>query len=158
VFVTGLMFATVTGIVGGRLSDRIGRKRVVYVANSVVALAAIAFLVSPSLSYVFVVASVFGLGFGAYYGVDWALACDVLPKKEDAAKDMAVWHISMVLPQTIVLPISGLLLGMYGSRTSQGPQGILFHYHFAGYVTIFCMAAAFLVLSAVLLRNVRGAR
>jgi Na+/melibiose symporter-like transporter len=158
VLVTSLIFATASGIVCGRLSDRIGRKRVVYAANAVIALAVLAFLFSPSLGYILIVAAVFGMGYGAYYGVDWALACDVLPAKEDAAKDMAVWHISMTLPQAIALPISGWLLGLFGSWTSQGPSGPVSHYHLAGYVVIFSLAAALLLLGAVLLRNVRGVR
>jgi len=158
VLIIGLVCATITGLLGGRLSDRIGRKRVIYVANTAVALTCIAFLFSHSLAYAAVVAGFFGLAYGAYYSVDWALACDVLPSKEDAAKDMAVWHISMVLPQTIVLPISGMLLGSFGRSVSHTPTGYITHYTFAGYVAIFSLAAFFLLLGAFFLRNVRGVR
>ena len=155
----GLICATFTGLLGGTLSDRVGRKRVVYVANTVIALACFAFLLSPSLSYVFVVAAVFGLGFGAYYSVDWALGCDVLPNKEEAAaKDMAVWHISMVLPQSIALPIAGLLLGAFGRTMTHTAIGDVAHYTRSGYTAIFSLAACFLLLGAILLRNVRGVR
>lgn len=157
--VTSLLCATVTGLLGGVISDRVGRKRVVYVANAVIALACLLFPFLHSLAYAFVVAVVFGLGFGAYYSVDWALGCDVLPNKEmDAAKDMAVWHISMVLPQSIALPIAGLLLGAFGSTTVVTDAGPVTHYLLPGYITIFVLAACYLVLGAILLRNVRGVR
>jgi Na+/melibiose symporter-like transporter len=149
---TILIGATVTGLLGGSLSDRIGRKRVVYVANSLIAVASLAFLVSHSLAFTFVVGIVYGLGFGAYYSVDWALACDVLPSKDSAAKDMGVWHISMVLPQSLAPFIAGPLLAGVG----RGPTPE--HYTLPGYSAIFALAAFFLLLGALLLRNVRGVR
>ena len=47
------------------------------------------------------VAFFFGLGYGAFLAADFALVIDVLPSKEDTAKDMAVWHASLVLPQML---------------------------------------------------------
>ena len=40
---------------------------------------------------------VFGLGYGAYISVDWALATDVLPSMDDYARDMGVWHVALTL-------------------------------------------------------------
>ena len=34
----------------------------------------------------------FGVGYGLYLAVDFALVMDVLPRKEDRARDLAVWH------------------------------------------------------------------
>jgi len=158
VLVTLLVCATVTGVIGGKISDRIGRKRVVYVANTIIALGCIAFVLSPSMPFVFVISAIFGLAFGAYYSVDWALGCDVLPNKDDAGKDMAVWHIAMVLPQTIIMPISGLLLSCFKAPITYTPQGPLYHYTSTGYTVIFLTAGAFLLLGAIFLRNVRGVR
>ncbi len=158
ILVLSLICATITGLIGGAVSDRIGRKRVVYIANATIAVACFAFLLSPSIVYAYVVACIFGLGFGAYYSVDWALGCDVLPNKEDAGKDMAVWHISMVLPQSVALPVAGALLGAFGHHTTHGPAGLVTHYTHNGYTAIFSLAAIFLLLGAVLIRNVRGVR
>src|SRR5439155_6648773 len=119
----------------------------------------LAFIFCQSLVAVFVVAAVFGLGYGAYYSVDWALGCDVLPHKENAAKDMGIWHISMVLPQSIALPIAGAVLGHFGHTMTPDADGqLVAHYTAAGYTAIFCMSAFFLLLGALLLRNVRGVR
>ena len=159
VLVTGLVAATITGLLGGVISDRVGRKRVVYVSNTVIAVAAFLFLCVHSLGGVLAVAVVFGLGFGAYYSVDWALACDVLPDRERAAaKDMAVWHVAMVLPQSIALPIAGGLLAAFGKTMAGSGAEQVAHYTRAGYTAIFGLAACYLLLGAVLLRNVRGAR
>jgi len=152
-----LVCATITGVLGGIISDRLGRRKiVVYVANTTIAAASVALLVSPSLTWVYVIGAVFGLGLGAYYSVDWAMGCDVLPNKDDAAKDMAVWHVAMVLPQSIALPLAGWLLGLFGKTMTHTPAGMITHYTHSGYTAIFCLAAFFLALGAVLLRNVRG--
>jgi len=46
----------------------------------------------PSMAFTYVVGALFGIGYGAYQAVDWALAIDVLPGGEDAAKDMGIWQ------------------------------------------------------------------
>ncbi len=158
VLLTSLVCATITGMLGGVISDRVGRKPVVYVANGVIALTCVAFLFSHSLTQTFVIACIFGLGYGAYYSVDWALGCDVLPNKDDAGKDMAVWHIAFVLPQSIALPIAGTLLGAFGRNTLWTDEGPVVHYTQHGYMALFGVAAVYLVLAAVLLRNVKGVR
>jgi MFS family permease len=158
VLLSSLVCATITGMLGGAISDRVGRKPVVYVANTVIALACVAFVCSHTLTYAFLVACVFGLGYGAYYSVDWALGCDVLPNKEDAGKDMAVWHIASVLPQSIALPIAGTLLGAFGQKMVETSAGPVAHYTPHGYTALFGVAAVYLILGAVLLRNVRGVR
>jgi MFS family permease len=158
ILVISLLCATFTGMIGGSISDRIGRKRVVYVANGTIAVACFAFLLSPSIVYAYAVAAIFGLGFGDYYSVDWALGCDVLPDKDNAGKGMAVWHISMVLPQAIVLPLSGALLGVFGHHATHVAGELVTHYTRNGYIAIFSLAAFFLLLVAVLIRNVKGVR
>ena len=58
----------------------------------VMALASLIFIavaMNPSIAFVFVVGALFGVGYGAYQAVDWALAVDVLPPGESAAKDMS---------------------------------------------------------------------
>lgn len=151
-----LIGATASGYFGGALSDKIGRKRIVYAANGFMAVMCIALALCRSLESVFAVACLFGLGYGAYVSVDWALGTDVLPNPNDAAKDMAVWHISMTLPQSIAPAPAGLLIGAFGVAYSQGPEGPIPHYTYAGFAVLFLVAAIFIGLGAFLLRNVKG--
>lgn len=151
-FLCVLIAATITGLLGGWLSDRMGRKRIVYIANSMMAVTAVAFPFCRTYPVAVAVAVVFGLGYGAYVSVDWALGTDVLPNKHDAGKDMAVWHVAMTLPQSIAAPIAGSLLYAMGTTNVNGVS----HYTLNGYYAIFGMAAVFLALGAYWLRNVRG--
>jgi MFS family permease len=147
--------ATITGLLGGKISDVIGRKKVVYVANTLIAICSIAFVFSHSLTYTFIVGALYGIGYGAYFSVDWALACDVLPNLDDAGKDMGIWHISMVLPQTFAPALAGFVLGHVGTSTMvEGTR----HYAVQGYQAAFTLGAVFLMLGAFFLRNVREKR
>jgi MFS family permease len=149
-----LVTATVTGLLGGKISDKIGRKKVVYAANALMAFAAICFIFSHSEIYTYVIGAIYGFGYGAYFSVDWALGCDVLPNKADVGKDMAVWHIAMVMPQSLAPFLAGFMLNRFPSTH----VGEVVHYSVQGYVIIFVLAAAFLGLGAWLLRNVRESR
>lgn len=175
-----LIGATISSFVGGHLSDRIGRKRVVYFANGLIAVTAFVLTFCRTLEQALAVGMLFGLGYGAYISVDWALGTDVLPSRKDAGKDMAVWHISMVLPQTISPAAAGLLLGAFGTTPNLAAAtshaldlvayalpwllwrdpgfGGIAEYPVQAYGVVFSLAALSLGLGAVLLRNVRGAR
>ena len=139
-----------TALVAGRLSDRWGRKPLVYLSGGTMALASIVFVavaVHPSLGFMFVVGAFFGLGYGAYQAVDWALAVDVLPGGESAARDMGIWHVAIVLPQVIAPAVTGLTLTTFKSASL-----------LLGYTIVFVLTAAWFVLGTVFVRRVRGAR
>ena len=156
----GLVSATISGILGGKISDHVGRRPVVYVANGFIAAVAVLFACVHTLEAAYVLGGFFGLAYGAYYSVDWALGCDVLPNKElDAAKDMGIWHVAMVLPQSVALPIAGIVLERMGKTMLPNSAGVpTAHYSAAGYTAIFCLAAVYFIAGALFLRNVRGVR
>ena len=153
-----LVGATFSGMYGGIISERIGRKKVVYVSNVVIAAMCLLLILCRTLPQALIVGVLFGLGYGAYISVDWALGTDVLPTKRDSGKDMAVWHISMTLPQAITPLIAGyFLLGAFGSSTYRSGGEMVRSYPHGGYALVFAMAALFFVLGAVFLRNVKKA-
>jgi len=121
---------------------------------------AVLFACVHTLQAAYVLGGFFGLAYGAYYSVDWALGCDVLPNKElDAAKDMGIWHVAMVLPQSVALPIAGIVLERMGKTMLPNSAGVpTAHYSAAGYTAIFCLAAVYFIAGALFLRNVRGVR
>ena len=92
------MGAIVSTLAAGVLSDRHGRKLMVYISGGIMGVVGLIFVFFHSFVLAVLMGVVFGLGYGAYESVDWALASDVLPSMDDYAKDMGVWHVAMVLP------------------------------------------------------------
>lgn len=153
-----LVASSVSGLAGGYIADKVGRKKVVYFANSLMAVTCLGFIWCRSLLEVLGVGLLFGIAYGAYISVDWALGTDVLPSRKDAAKEMAVWHVSMTLPQTIAAPIAASLLALPGITTAQKHGELVTHYSLAGYTYVFILCAAFFGLGALGLRNVKGVK
>ncbi len=154
-----LIVSSLTGVFGGVLSDRIGRKKVVYVANTLIAIVAPAFILCSNFGQALLVGALFGIGYGAYISVDYALGTDVLPHKSEAGKDMAIWHIAMTLPQSIAAPIAGFLIAMPGFTKLTNPipgEADIVHYLKPGYGYIFALCSVCFALGAYLLRNVKG--
>ncbi|GIF15761.1 MFS transporter [Actinoplanes teichomyceticus] len=131
--------------VGGTLSDRTGRRRpFVFGAGLVIAasLAVIAF--AGSFGVFLAACALFGLGEGVYLAVDLALATDVLPNPDDAAKDMGVLNIANALPQSLVPILAAPILAIGGGD--------------ANYSALFLSGAVVAVAGSLLVHMVRGAR
>lgn len=139
-----------TSLLAGALSDHFGRKPLVYASGGLMALASLLFIgvgLHPSLPAMFWIGGLFGIGYGAYQAVDWALAIDVLPEGESAAKDMGIWHVSLVFPQMIAPAITGLILSSLKARSL-----------LLGYTVVFIGTALWFILGTVFVRQVRSAR
>ncbi len=104
------LIATVAGVLGnwpaGVWSDRVSKKRLVYLACGVTAVAAVLFLATSSIQVALATAFLYGIGMGAFGAVDWALACNLLPK-EDPARWMGVWHFAFTVPQVVAPALVG---------------------------------------------------
>ncbi len=131
-----------SALVGGRISDRVGRKPVIYVAGSTMAAAALLLLVAPGYGAALVLAVFFGLGFGAFTSVDWALGSDAMPSASSYARDMGIWHVAFVAPQMSSAP-QGALLDWGNARGGN-----------LGYTLVFGIAAVFFMLGVLLVRRV----
>lgn len=116
----------ITTLIGGPISDKIGRRKiVVIIAGSVMAISLVFPLVMPTVTGMMLFAFVSGLGFGAYQAVDTALMSEVLPSKDDFAKDLGVLNIAATLPQTLAPGLAGLLVFAFSSYTPLFPVGIV---------------------------------
>lgn len=135
-------------LMAGWLSDRLGRKRIVYIAGVCMALVGLIFIVTRSLPIVLASGALFGLAYGAYVSVDWALVADVLPSRQHYARDMGVWNISLSLPQVIAPVIGGPLIDTF----TRSHQPLL------GYQLLFGMAIAYCLLGTVTVRYIRGVK
>jgi MFS family permease len=123
--------------IGGRLSDRTGRRKIfVLTASLVYGLALFVVASASSFNGFLVGMAIGGLGFGVYVAVDLALVVDVLPDKDNTAKDLGVFNIAGALPFSIAPAIAPAILALGG-----GSYGVL--YAVAGLCAI---AGAFAVL------------
>jgi MFS family permease len=106
-------------LVGGRLSDRTGRRKVFVLGASIVYGFALFVLAAATDVNGFLVGmAISGLGFGVYFAVDLALVTQVLPDKDNAAKDLGVFNIAGALPFTIAPAIAPAILAAGGGSYS----------------------------------------
>ncbi|WP_426516653.1 MFS transporter [Diaminobutyricibacter sp. McL0618] len=123
VSLVGIIIST---LIAGPLSDRLGRRRIVAVVAGVILALSLAFpLVLPTVTGMLLFSFVSGLGFGAYMGVDAALMSEVLPSKEDFAKDLGVLNIAATLPQVLAPGVAGLIVVAAGGYAVLFPIGIV---------------------------------
>ncbi|MCL5283310.1 MAG: MFS transporter [Armatimonadetes bacterium] len=128
----------------GAAGDRFSKKRIIYFTCALSVGGGIAFALSSSPVVAVITAGVFGIGYGAFSAVDWALVCNVLPTREPA-KYMGVWGFSDTLPQ-IVAPFLG---GEIAARvTNQLGADI-------GYRTVIFSSVIWFILGAFFIRYVR---
>lgn len=106
---------TISTIAGGILSDRMDRRKPFVAVSS--ALAAVALLIpvfSPSWPGMLAFAAINGLAFGSFMAVDTALVTMVLPKAEDAARDMGVLNIANAGPQILGPFVASAVVSLVG--------------------------------------------
>ncbi|KAJ3338034.1 hypothetical protein HDU91_001328, partial [Kappamyces sp. JEL0680] len=109
------------------LVPKTNRKRTVYVSAVLMTVACVMMMVCTEFEYALLVSSFFGMGYGPFMTCEFAMLMDVLPKQQDAARDMSLWHTALILPQIVSTPLAGWLLDYF-----QG-VGASAHVHCLGY-------------------------
>jgi len=149
VSVTLLILVNACSLLGtwpaGVASDRVPKKRIMLLALALLAGATAAMASSKSTHELVMLAVLLGIGWGAYYSVDWALACNLLPPGR-AGTLMAIWNIGASGPQVGAPVIGGLLIDRIAARSGD-PEW--------GYRALFALISSFLVVGAAALFFVR---
>lgn len=129
-----------TAVVGGRMSDRSG-KRKVYVlwASLVMAGAALILAFVPTFAAAAVAALILGLGYGVYLAVDQALITQVLPAAADRARHLGVINIANAAPQVLAPVIAAPIVTQFG-----------------GYPMLYTTVAVVTGLAGILVRRIRS--
>ncbi|MGI9006912.1 MAG: MFS transporter [Streptosporangiaceae bacterium] len=108
----------ITATVGGRISDRIGkRKLIVTVSGALMGLAALLLTFVETWPAALVAAFFFGTGFGAYLAVDQALITQVLPRAANRGKDLGLINIAIAGPAAVGGLLAALLVTVGGYPT-----------------------------------------
>jgi MFS family permease len=116
----------ITAIVGGVISDRIGkRKMIVTVSGVLMGCAALVLTFAETWHSALAAAVLFGAGFGAYLAVDQALITQVLPAANDRAKDLGIINIAIVGPAAVAGALSAALVSLGGYPTLYAATAIV---------------------------------
>lgn len=110
-FIPLLFGALMSALTAGVLSDLWGgaRKRLIYFSGTSMAICCFLFGISHYFWLDILISLWFGLGFGTFSAIDWALATDVLPCEKEFGKDMGLWNLAFTLPQVISGPYTGYI-------------------------------------------------
>jgi MFS family permease len=137
------VFLVAASVVGGRLSDRTGRRKIfVLTASTVYGLSMFVIALANDFNGFLVGMAVGGLGFGMYVAVELALVVDVLPDKDSAAKDLGVFNFAGAVPFSLAPAVAPAILAVGG-----GSYGVLY-----------AVAGACALLGAVAILPVRRVR
>ena len=133
-----------------RLSDRLGRKPLIFAACAIGAAGSAIVLVAPTVQVAIAGGVVIGIASGIFVAVDWALMSDIIPKA-DAGRYMGLSNVATGLSGTVAVASAGLLVfaltGLLGEDVL-GPATRL----------AFALAMGFFGLGALLLRPVDPTR
>jgi MFS family permease len=138
----------VSAFAAGWLSDHFGRKRMVYISGFMMALVGVIFVITHSFTLVLISGLLFGLGYGAYQSVDWALVADTLPNEKTFARDMGVWNIALSLPQIIAPVLGGPIIDSF-TRSGHPVQG---------FQVLFTLAIIYCVIGTVTIRFIKSVK
>jgi MFS family permease len=131
-----------TAMIGGYISDRIGRRKIFVIWSGIlIAIAATLLAIWPTWTVSLAAAFLFGAGYGVYLAVDTALITQVLPAAADRAKDLGVINIATALPQVLGPAIAAPIVTYLG-----------------GYPSLFGLTAAVTVAGAVAVVRIRSVR
>lgn len=130
--------------VGGGLSDRLGRRKVfVSGAAFAYAMALVVIAFAATYAWFLVGMAIAGMAQGVYLTADLALVTDVLPEREThAAKNLGIFNIASVLPQSLMPAIAPVILLMGNGS----------------YMLLFIVSAALVALGGWAILPVRGVR
>lgn len=140
-----LLGALVSSLVLGVASDRVPRVRIVIAANLAMAAAAWIFVFAPAQIPLAPLGILFGLGYGAYLSVDWALAIDSLPGSTSSARDLGIFTVSINLPSLIAPALGGMVI-LLANAAGIGSLS---------YRLVFSLAAVSLLLGVFVIRRIR---
>jgi MFS family permease len=142
--VTLVAVGTVAAVVpAARISDRVGRKRVIWSSCAVSAIGLGICAAAPSLPFAFLGALLYGISAGMFLAVDWALMTDIIPKAS-SGRYMGISNVATATAGIFSLLLGGKLMDIVNHVFGYG----------SGPRAAFLLAVAFFALGAILLRPV----
>jgi MFS family permease len=135
--------ALVSIIPASRLSDRIGRKPVIWGCTAFGMLGLVLVALAPNLMLATIGAALLGSSQGTFLSVDWALMTDIIPKAA-SGRYMGLSNVVTASSTTIAVAIGGLTMDAVGDAVGIG----------AGPRTVMLIGIIYFTLGALALRRV----
>jgi MFS family permease len=129
----------------GIYSDRVRRAPIVCVSTLLMATASFAFVIAPGSFPLWILGILFGVGYGAYTSVDWALAVDAMPQLSTVGKDFALWGSSTNLSSILAPALGSLIIYVVSFYAATA----------LGYRLVFAVATLFLIYGAIFVLKIR---
>ena len=141
----GMAMMMISSPLGGILSDKFGKRRpFITFAGLVMVVGLLVLAFAQSVTVVIVGQAIVGLGAGAFFSVDLALATQVLPNPDETAKDLGVLNIANALPQSIAPAMAPAIIAL-GAQTPIG-----------GYPAWYLFGAVVALAGAVLVYRIKS--
>ena len=146
----------ITSIPLGKLSNRLGRKPMIYISCMFMVCTFLLYVLAPlvpSLAWPVVVAAAvfYGVGSGAYLSVDYALALDCLPEGKTSAEALGLWGVVGFFGSTLGPVLGGYLLSFTQTKDEAGGSGG--SYPFVGYASIMLFLGCFMNLLVIVMTH-----
>jgi MFS family permease len=112
----GILVNVAAAVLGGNLSDRIGRTKLIIAAGAACGLVCLLFPFVHGFDTFLVLAGFYGAGNGVIYSVNQALASGLVPR-EEAGKFMAYNNLSIGAAGALAPLLFGAILNLHGAPT-----------------------------------------
>lgn len=116
---TSTVLSVIAGLVGGYVSDRLGRRRIpLFIGATLMAGGSLVMGVMPLWPGPLFAQALLGLGIGLYSTLDSVLLAEVLPSRPDTGQDLGVMNVAVTAAQMLA-PSIGLIAVAHVSRDLQ---------------------------------------
>ncbi len=109
----------IVSIPAGRLSDRFGRKPVIYASCGVGMISMVVAALAPSLPVAYLGALLYGIAGGTFVAVDWALMTDIIPRAS-SGRYMGLSNVATGISGPLSVVIGGVLADAVNRSAGMG--------------------------------------
>lgn len=153
----GQLAGAVVCVPMGILSNRLGRKVLIYLSSAIITATYIVFMFCRTRNAALVAGALYGIGNGTYLSVDYALACDTLPSAENAARYLGIWGVGAFIGTLLGPMLIGpalILIGDTGNVDEFGTPT----YDIEGYIAALIIGCMSILAGALVVLPIRSAR
>lgn len=148
IMIVGL-FLLIVALPGGWITDRFGRKRMLFISSLISSSGTFIAMLAPNLIVMFIGACLVGGGTGLFYSANWALGTDLVPKHE-AGKFLGIGNLAGAGAGAVGAYIGGPIADSITRAVPETPG--------LGYMLLFAIYAILFLISSIVLIKIKEPR